>query len=243
MNRKSSTRVTKERPHPMTAEQLPRVWVGGQGRVMDMVGMKVGRLTVNERIENSPEGKARWLCACECGGSVSIEGKYLRRGRTHHCGCLRGENSITHGSTIGRQLTSEYRCWKAIKNRCYNHAGPNFVLYGGRGICVCDRWLDSCEAFLTDMGKRPSSKHSIDRIDNDGNYEPSNCRWATGSEQARNRRSTRWIEVNGERLSAADWSRRLGGNTTLVHRRLHLGWTEEDAVLTPVGRRRMEKKP
>ena len=117
--------------------------------------------------------------------------------------------------------------------RCENPKAKNFPRYGGRGITVCERWRTSFEAFLSDMGSRPEGK-TLDRIDNEGNYEPSNCRWATASEQQRNMRSNQWVEFNGERMIVTDWARRLGISHGTLRHRLARGWSVELAFTTPV---------
>ncbi len=135
----------------------------------------------------------------------------------------------------GMARTSIYHTWRAMQDRCYNENLESFALWGGRGIKVCDRWTDQngFENFLSDMGDKPSRHHSIDRIDNDGNYEPSNCRWATKKEQAENRRPTRFLDFNGIRLSISGWSERLGVHRDMIVGRLKLGWSIEDALTKP----------
>jgi hypothetical protein len=128
----------------------------------------------------------------------------------------------------------EYRAWTAMKQRCLNPAGVNFHRYGGRGIRVCAEWLTSFDAFYRDMGPAPSPGHSVDRIDNDGNYEPRNCRWATSAEQARNKSTNRLLTLNGETLTASDWSRRTGISIGAISYRLdHLKMTTAQALTTP----------
>lgn len=127
----------------------------------------------------------------------------------------------------------EYRAWTMMKTRCLNTNNEKYPLYGGRGITICKEWQDSFDAFLADMGERPSSAHSLDRIDTDGHYEPENCRWATASEQAINRRTTRWVEVGGERLNLQQWADRLGADPQTISDRLERGWSAERAVTTP----------
>lgn len=136
----------------------------------------------------------RMLCVCDCGTEVTTNLNFLKMGKTTSCGCFRKElvsrTFRKHGETIGGR-TSEYCIWKGMRQRCDNPNNDDYKNYGGRGITVCDRWSESFEAFLADMGRRPSPQHSIDRIDNDGDYEPGNCRWATPIEQRRNQRPRR----------------------------------------------------
>lgn len=160
--------------------------------VKDLTGQRFGRLTVRE-FSRIKWGHAIWLCSCRCGNLVFIPQGSLARGLTKSCGCLRREitrkASWRHGDARKGKLTPEYRCWEAIKRRCYNRNTKDWRLYGARGITVCKRWRDSFAAFLKDMGRKPSPKYSIDRINSNGNYSKRNCRWATASQQRRNRRN------------------------------------------------------
>jgi hypothetical protein len=124
----------------------------------------------------------------------------------------------------------EYKAWVHIKGRCYNPATKSYARYGGRGITVCGRWRESFEAFLEDMGQRPSSDHSIDRIDNDGNYSPENCRWATREEQGANKRNNRYIVARGKRQTVSQWARELGVPVQVLDKRLTRGWDHERVV-------------
>lgn len=137
--------------------------------------------------------------------------------------------------------TPTYRSWKAMKQRCYREKDPYFAQYGGRGITVCDRWRSSFSAFLADMGERPAGT-TLDRIKLDGNYEPSNCRWATRKEQNRNRGDTRWVTIGEVRKSLSEWCEERGLSYSLVRKRIsEMGWSPEDALSMPtlgVGRRR-----
>lgn len=164
----------------------PKAW-----NFIDRTGHKFGRLTVL-RFAGRKSKQSYWFCRCECGTEFATYIGNVVRGLTRSCGCLHSEHSsaaaTTHGETRQLSKTPEYACWVQIKTRCFNQNYVEFHLYGGRGITMCDRWRDSFENFLADMGRRPSRKHSIDREDVNGHYEPGNCRWATSSDQAKNRR-------------------------------------------------------
>ncbi len=164
--------------------------------MVDMTGRRFGRLTVIER-DHSASGGPAWCCLCDCGNAASVRGKDLRRGMTESCGCLQRERSAsahrTHGEGRNGHRSAEYQIWAGMLSRCLYAGDTNFAKYGARGITVCDRWRYAC--FLADMGRRPTPKHSIDRIENNGNYEPGNCRWATASEQMRNTRRQRPAEA------------------------------------------------
>ena|SRR5579859_6660637 len=181
------------------------------GKRVDETGKKYGRLLVISFHGKNKNNQALWNCICDCGNHTIVVGKVLRDGTTVSCGCFKRENDIrmftVHGHARPGKKTSEYYAWMNIKGRCYNPKDINYKNYGGRGIKVCDRWLESFENFLADMGPKPSSKHSIDRFpDNDGDYGPGNTRWATRAEQSRNTSRNKRLTIGGETKLLIDWS-------------------------------------
>lgn len=159
---------------------------------IDHTGVIYGRLYVKYRVEN--KGKhVCWFCECSCGGTVIVSSSNLVSKHTQSCGCFQIERTVSTQTTHGMRFTVEYNIYYGMKGRCYNKNDHKYPIYGGRGIIICKRWLESFENFYNDMGNRPSKKHSIDRIDNDGNYTPDNCKWSTQSEQQSNKQITRWF--------------------------------------------------
>lgn len=158
--------------------------------VKDLAGKKFGSLVVIEQNGRSKGGSVMWLCDCDCGVRKTVRGSHLIRGSITSCGCNRRLSvalaATKHGHASGRQPSSTYNSWVRMIDRCTNEHNNRFPRYGGRGIKVCERWK-KFENFLADLGEKPDKALSIDRINNDGDYEPGNCRWATASEQARNR--------------------------------------------------------
>lgn len=195
----------------------------------NLVGQKFGRLTVEslERIK----GVLCWRCSCDCGGTVTLRTARLTGSRpTKSCGCLWLET--VPGSNRTHQRTGDYlhRIWGLIVHRCCNPKSPAYGNYGGRGITICNRWRYSFEAFVADVGERPTDAHTLDRINNDGNYEPGNVRWATRTEQARNTRFNRRITVNGVTKVLQEWANETGISRRTIAARLRRGWSPEKAV-------------
>lgn len=202
------------------------------------IGQKFSRLTVSKQTKSIGR-KKRFDCACECGKIVTVDMYSLLNGSTQSCGCLgierRGKaNSLrsTHGESH-KNKSPEYRTWLHIKYRCYNRKSNRFKIYGGRGIKVCKKWINSYESFLKDVGRRPSNNHSIERINVNGNYEPSNVKWATKKEQARNTRNTRWMSVGGIDKTFMEWCEIYKINPGTVNERIKRGWTLDENLFKP----------
>lgn len=200
-------------------------------KAFDLINTRFGNLVVLGRFlkEDIKDRHTYWLCLCDCGEEVVARGDGLTSGTTVSCGCSLSAVRQTHGMT----KTPTYSTWHSMKDRCLNPKGKDWKNYGGRGIKVCDRWSTSFENFLEDMGEKPKGM-TLDRIDVNGNYEPSNCKWSNLKEQNRNRRSNRIICVNDECLCIQAWEDKLNLPRGTLYNRLKLGWTEEKALFTPV---------
>lgn len=182
----------------------------------------------------SGQDKKYWLCQCDCGSEAVVWAASLQNGDTKSCGCLRKEMRAAKNHRHGASGTAEYQAWSMIKRRCLNVRSNGYENYGGRGITMCARWLESFENFFADVGPRPSQDHSIDRIENDGNYEPNNVHWATPSEQMNNMRKSVKITLNGITKTVAEWSRLLKLNPFTIYARIDAGWEPERALIEPV---------
>lgn len=200
------------------------------GKFIDLTGQKFGRLTVIERTESSNKN-IKWLCECECGGIVSVFGTDLKSGKTQSCGCIASEILSERNFKHGLSQTRLCRIWRHMKERCFNPKCPAYHNYGGRGIAMSDEWVKSFQAFYDwAMENGYEENLTIDRIDNNGNYEPSNCRWVTRKVQANNMRVNHRLTYNGEDKTIAEWSDVTGIKQHTIIRRLGLGWSVEKAL-------------
>lgn len=198
--------------------------------LINLVGRKYNRLTVLSFVGRNKHKQRLYECRCDCGTTLTVVSGNLSEGCTHSCGCYRkeisSENQKKHGEC---RRTKEYSTWRGMRQRCNDPKNIGFKNYGGRGIKVCDRW-NIYQNFIGDMGRAPSKKHSIDRIKNDMDYGPGNCKWATKLEQANNTRRNKMIEYNGEIKSLPDWCRSLNLNYRMVASRIYgYKWTIDRA--------------
>jgi hypothetical protein len=228
-------------PNPKPRAKTGRK-AGARWARQDLTGMRFERLTVEsaaqDHVGKNGARAAYWNCRCDCGKAKAVMGHHLKRGLIRSCGCYSAEivslRSRTHEATRHGKTTGTYRSWCAMKTRCTNANQPGAKDYVLRGISVCDRWMDSFENFLADMGERPPGC-SIDRINNDGNYEPGNCRWATTKEQAANKRRTNDIELCGFRMSLIKWAAYFKISPHLIYHQSRKLKSRRAAVLWALG--------
>lgn len=210
---------------------------------LEMAGMRFGKLVVTEPVGKTKTGGILWLCKCDCGNEVTVQSSYLKNGHTKSCGCLRvdwcKENSTRHGL----EHTRIYRIWKDMILRCYDKRHASYQRYGGQGISICDEWKDDVQVFYnwaTENGYRDGL--TIDRKNNDGNYCPENCRWATMKAQANNRRSNVLITYNGKTKNMQQWASDAGIPYQVLWQRISkLGWSADRALTEPVNRRKWKR--
>lgn len=200
-------------------------------------GKRFGRWIVvtgprSQRFGMNGKPKTQWFCRCDCGTERWVFSDLLRRGGSLSCGCLARELVSSRGIHHASH-TPLYGVWRSMIARCEDKNNSQYHLYGGRGIKVCSLWRKSFEAFRDDMGPKPTTSHSIDRIDNDGHYEPGNMRWATPREQAANLRKNVNLTHDGQTLCVSEWARRTGLREGTLRRRLKLGWDSDKALTTP----------
>lgn len=202
-------------------------------KIHALAGKRFGKLTVIHTSGERRRGQIVWVCKCDCGIVKNIPSYSLTSGGVVSCGChgraILGINTTTHG----KSNSPEHRTWKGLRMRCNNPKNPKFPRYGGRGIKVCERW-NEFENFMADMGVKPGPCHSIHRINNDGNYEPSNCKWSEKVEQANNTSANRNITFENRTMTLAQWGKTTGLSVATIRSRIDkLGWPIELALSTP----------
>jgi len=204
-----------------------------------LVGQRFRNLTVVERVyPNTPTGKSRWACRCDCGGSITVAAGHLKSGHTSSCGCLLHIPKFKHGharSVSGKKESSEYRSWCGMLQRTLSspEGTEEYNNYRGRGITVCERWK-VFENFLEDMGPKPTLKHTIERVDNNKGYCAKNCKWATMKEQAQNTRRNVYLTYKGETKCVSEWTRIKGFRLGMLLDRNRRGYTVEEAFEKPI---------
>lgn len=202
--------------------------------VRNIAGHKFGKLTVLSFCHAG--NRSAWLCLCECGKERVVRHNNLMSGNTTSCGCSRKITCIPpRRKPSGFMKYPEYGVWRAMKQRCNNPNNPFYKNYGGRGIIICKEWNESFGSFILAVGRRPTKSHQLDRINNNGNYEPSNCRWATPSQNGRNRRGNNRIALKGEAHTISEWAQMTGINSGTIWSRIYKSkWSIADALSTPV---------
>lgn len=201
-------------------------------RFKDLTGQRFGRLVVQNYSGQSKNKMFMFDCLCDCGNKKRLRGNHLERGEITSCGCFRKTFKMTHGHTAMGHASGTYGSWASMVDRATNPNNKRFKDYLGRGIGVCDRWL-SFENFLSDVGGRPNGT-TLERIDNNLGYFPGNVKWATRSEQQRNRRTNHLVTFKGETHCIAEWAELVGLRFSTLFTRLKRGWSEERALTTPV---------
>lgn len=201
--------------------------------IRDLTACRFGRLIVLSLSPIRGENyKTRWNCLCDCGNTLTISGRSLLSENTKSCGCYKRDAISESRSTHKMCKTPEYKTWCLLKSRCLNKRNPKYPIYGGRGINVCDRWINSFQNFLDDVGTKPTPGHSIDRIYVNGHYEPSNVKWSTRKEQQNNKRNNRLLTYDGRTLTVAQWADLLMISQQKIINRLYKKYSTEDALYT-----------
>lgn len=211
-------------------------------RLLDLTGKQFGNwrvVGIGER-RRQPSGVLRvyWDCICECGTQRDVISGHLTSGLSVSCGCIQSHDGVGFSFGESPANSREKKAWTSMINRCTSSNNPRYYRYGGRGIKVCQRWMESFENFFSDMGERPSMAHSVDRIDNDGDYCPENCRWATRKEQQRNQERTMFVTANGLTLPMREWAERTGISIVTLQSRKYRGYTDDQIINQPVGEKR-----
>jgi hypothetical protein len=205
--------------------------------LINLTGKKINRWTVIERSGAYNDGDAKWLCKCECGSIREVSGKGLRKGSSKSCGCYKREVNEKQGKILGAfgkvhgmEGTRLYRIWHGMKNRCNNVKVQDFASYGGRGITYCAEWGKFIPFMEWALANGYEEELQIDRIDSNGNYEPSNCRWVTPKDNCNNRRNNIRITINGTTQTQAEWAEQYGMSSETIYQRRKRGWTGEKLI-------------
>lgn len=208
-------------------------------KAKDLTGQKFGRLTVVERSCNSNKDRnVYWICRCECGNYTVVQGRNLRNGKSKSCGCFMRDYAKHAKTKHGLHKSRLYRIWYDMKKRCYSKTESTYEHYGGRGITICSEWLNDFMSFYSwAMSNGYADNLTIDRIDVNGNYEPSNCRWATMKEQGNNKRTCIYLTHNNETHTLTEWAEITGLNPNTLYKRIRKGWSVEKALTEPVKQR------
>lgn len=205
------------------------------GKIENLSGKKYGLLSVIERAANDAWANTQWLCKCECGKTTIVRADSLKNGKTKSCGCILSKTTKKRFTIHGMYASRIYNCWKAMKHRCYLKSNAKYALYGARGIIVCEEWKNNFKAFYDwAITNGYSDNLTLDRIDSNGNYEPSNCRWATSIEQNNNTKRNHFVTYNNQTRTIAEWARLLNMNYSTLMARLCKGWSIEKAITTPI---------
>lgn len=201
-------------------------------KIRDLTGQKFGKLTaikrVEDRIYSSGKHSSMWLCDCDCGNTKIVSRSALTKGETKSCGCLKGESHNMSDSRI-------YEIWRGMIRRCEDDKRKDYIIYGGRGISVCDEWKNSFNKFYNwSINNGYNDSLTIERNDVNGNYEPSNCRWATKEEQANNRRDNQFLTYDGKTQTISQWAKELNVNESTLRNRMQRGWSDEEIILKSI---------
>lgn len=213
------------------------------GKTLDLTNMTFHDLTAIERNGKDQNGSVAWLCRCVCGNTGTWSWRHLTSGNTKSCGCRKDRVAAARFRTHGKSTSPEYTTYMNMISRCEYRNRCDFKHYGGRGIAVCQRWRESFENFLSDMGPRPFPRATLERLRVNEGYGPDNCVWASQKHQTRNKRNNRALEYNGRTMTIAEWSDETGVPQRMIWDRVFsLGWPVEEA-LNPARRNRWSRRP
>ncbi len=220
-------------PMTYTKDNIEIVPYPSTARAENLTGQIFTRLTVLGFAGRDQWRVARWWCECECGNITWVAASGLRNSKHTSCGCLARELTSLRTTTHGQSQTSTFFVWCSMRQRCQNPTVPCYKNYGGRGIRVCDRWNESFENFIEDMGLKPSERYTVERRNTNGNYEPTNCYWGTWKEQNNNRRNNHLITYQGRTQTMAQWAEETGIAYKILSHRVYRQWPEHRLFSTP----------